>query len=128
MEQVVQIVELTPKQYKAALYLARGFSIDQTAQLVSVNEKTIDKWKQKIPEFNQQVKIFVRDIYREGIQQAVNDVNKATAYFRHVLENDDETTTNRMRAGKFLVDIAGIAISLDLEDRVKALEEMANEE
>jgi len=115
--------ELTPKMLQAALLMAQGVSIKDTAELVKVNEKTIDTWKRKRPEFNLEIKNCAREIYTRGVQEAVNKVQEATEYFAFVMRSQDESTVNRMRAAKHLVDIAGIAIAQDLEERVRALEE-----
>jgi transposase len=44
----------SPKKNEAAVWLAQGYTINETAEHVHVSEKTIDRWKRDI-EFTQEV-------------------------------------------------------------------------
>ncbi len=46
--------EWTPQRSQAAVLLAQGFTINETAKEIGVNEKTIDRWKEDI-EFSVEV-------------------------------------------------------------------------
>ena len=115
--------ELTARMRTAALLLAQGLSINKTAEQIGVNEKTIDKWKRDKPEFNAEIKRCGNLIYNEALEYAITHAKEATRYFASVMRNEEESTQNRMKAAKQLLDLSGISVNNDLEERVKALEE-----
>jgi hypothetical protein len=69
---------------KAAVMLARGDTIAQTAAAVKVNEKTVDDWKH-IPEFSarvqQNIAAFRERFLRHGLARRENRIAKLTELF-----------------------------------------------
>lgn len=59
--------KLSPKQLLAVVELAKGTSIQKTADSVGVNEKTVDIWK-KQPAFLAAIREAEDDIYNESLR------------------------------------------------------------
>lgn len=57
---------LSSKQRQAALLLASGSTIDNTARVVGVSEKTVDTWKKK-PAFKEAMRQAEDDLYNEAL-------------------------------------------------------------
>ena len=100
--------ELSAKQTKAALLLARGDTITTTAEQVGVNRMTIQQWLKKDDNFNAYLNSLKREFVdagrsamRASIVTAIDTINQL------MLSSTNDVV--RLNAAKEILDRAGLA-------------------
>lgn len=100
--------ELSAKQTKAALLLARGDTITTTAEQIGVNRMTIQQWLKKDDNFNAYLNSLKREFVdagrsamRASIVTAIDTINQL------MLSSTNDVV--RLNAAKEILDRAGLA-------------------
>ncbi|GDX86046.1 hypothetical protein LBMAG43_20880 [Methylococcaceae bacterium] len=100
--------ELSAKQTKAALLLARGDTITTTAEQIGVNRMTIQQWLKKEDNFNAYLNSLKREFVdagrsamRASIVTAIDTINQL------MLSSTNDVV--RLNAAKEILDRAGLA-------------------
>ena len=117
---------IAPKLARAAVLLAGGLSLRQTAKRVKVGERTLYRWSRD-PNFAAEVAQLRAAMLRRGAGQLARLIGRAVKTLKELLESDDE----RIRLGaasRVLEQATRIIEMAELERRLQALEQVAKPE
>jgi hypothetical protein len=104
----------------ALVILARGGTSEQAAQVAGVSGRTVRRWMTD-PDFAAEVREARTEILSGAVGQLVAGAVEAVTVLREALT--DDSTRNRVLAAKTLLDgVLALRESLDLEQRIAALE------
>lgn len=116
----------SPKLARAAVLLAGGLSLRQTAKRVKVGERTLYRWSRD-PNFAAEVAQLRAAMLRRGAGQLARLIGRAVKTLKELLESDDERI-QLGAASRVLEQATRIIEMAELERRLQALEQVAKPE
>lgn len=117
--------ELTPKQERAALAVARGLTNAEAAKQAGCGERTLKTWK-GIPAFRERVAEIRAEMTARALGRLTEGLDFAVTALRKMLTAKSEQS--RMSAIRTLFDVTlKLKEQTELEDRMAALEQQAKE-
>jgi|SRR5579859_1108588 len=112
---------LSAKQHQAALLLASGSSIVDTAKQVGVNEKTVDDWKKK-PAFKEALRQAEDDLYTEALTRLKRETSNAIDCLVRNMKPDEAAPYVQVAAASKIID-AGLQVA-KVQELEKLLEDL----
>lgn len=119
--------ELQPRQIRAAEMLAMGRRVDDTADEIGVNRKTLWRWKE-LSEFQAAVDGFQQEAHQRAVGIAVRHIANAMTQILAIAQSEETPAAVRLMACKAVIDYSSSHIQTkQLEARLTALEELLND-
>lgn len=114
---------MTPTKEKALAALLTCKTRHDAAMTAGITEKTLRTWLDADKEFRQRYNQACSDIFSDATRQAQQGLETAITVFRTVMENEDETTRNRLQAARYMADYAlRLTEANDILERLNELE------
>lgn len=114
--------ELSPKQAEAVAVFARGGTVNEAAEAVKVDRRTVLRWRQ-LPAFSAAVRAVVSDAFADAVAVLADASGDASRYLADVARGRARCDGGRVNAARLVLTLGpSMRDAVELEARLTALE------